>query len=70
MTIQDELTRRDWDALKDIGRGLVPEGAYATHLDRLVRLEMAATNDGRLHLTELGRRAVVRGSPALWSLTA
>jgi hypothetical protein len=70
MIIQDDLTRRDWDALKDIGRGGLGKLADPALVSRLVGLDMAADENGLVRLTELGRRAVVRGSPALWSLTA
>jgi hypothetical protein len=66
-----DLTGDQWEALKALRlpvgkrRNLIP-----FVVDRLVTLELAARIDDHPLLTELGRKALIRGSYRLWDFAA
>jgi len=66
-----DLTTDQWEALKALR---LPVGKRRNLVrfivDRLVALELAARVDDHPVLTELGRKALIRGSCRLWDLAA
>lgn len=71
MTFPDDISPRDWQALVRAARGQLGTGpADAGAVRRLVRLHLVTEAQGAPALTPGGRGVLVRGSPALWSLSA
>ena len=65
------LDRSEWETLKALG---APDADHRRlnqlALQHLVASRLAAIDNGRPIITAMGRKAVVRGSPRLWDLSA
>ena len=66
MHVDQELTLRSLAVLKEIL--LTERASDRAAIGQLLDAQMVrSTGDCRLHLTDRGRKLLVRGSPALWS---
>ncbi len=65
-----DLTVDQWEMLKEIRLEQRSRKPPALALRRLAELALVESIDGRLRLTDLGRRVLVRGSSRLLDLAA
>ena len=71
MQFDIDLDRTDWETLRALGapepdQRRLDERAF----ERLIASELVAVRDGRVVITAIGRKVIVRGSPRLWDLSA